>query len=183
MIAKDDFITVLDFLPHGKPNDRRAEPVAQGIGDKYFNLLEVAIKEESTVKPKDRLYVGDDKRDQVKYIRGRIQYGELTNFAKNMVEEIVMEIVSKDEKRFVEFFNKAAPLTTRMHSLELLPGIGKRHLWDIISARKSRPFENFSDVQKRVAMLPDPKRIVVRRILAELEDKDRHRIFVASAFV
>jgi putative nucleotide binding protein len=180
MIAKDDYIIVLDFLPHGKPNDRRAEPVAQGVGEKYFNLLEVAIKEGVTVKVKARVYIGPEKRNEVKYIRGRISYNELTNFAKNILEEVVAELVAKDEKRFTEFFNKAPPLTTRMHTLELLPGIGKRHLWEIISARKKKPFESFEDLQNRVSMLPDPRKMIVKRIIKELEGADRHRLFVAA---
>jgi len=183
MIAKDDYVIVLDFMQHGKPTDRRAEPVAQCIGDKYFNLLEVAIKEDVIVKPKDRLYIGEDKREQVKYIKGRIAYAELTSYAKDMVQEVVTELINKDEKRFVEFFNKAGSLTTRMHSLELLSGIGKTHLWDILKGRKSKLFESFKDVQDRVPMLPDPKRMVIKRILNELEGKDRHRLFVASAVI
>lgn len=183
MIAKDDYAIVLDFLPHGKPGDRRAEPVAQCIGDKYFNLLETVTKEDVTVKTKDRLYIGDDKREQVKYIKGRITYSELTSYAKDSLVEIITDLVSSDEKRFVDFFNKASSLTTRMHSLELLPGIGKRHLWDIINQRKVKQFESFKDVQERVAMLPDPKKMVIRRILVELEGKDRHKIFVASMVI
>ena len=126
MIAKDDYIIVLDFLPNGKPTDRKAEPVAQGIGEKFLNLLEVSVKDGVVLKSNDKLYVGDDKRDQVKYIRGRIGYPELTNYAKNMLSEIVTNLVNADEKRFVNFFNKAGPVTTRLHSLELLPGIGSR---------------------------------------------------------
>src|SRR4030042_597818 len=127
MPAKDDYIIVLDFLPHGKPSERRAEPLVQGLGDKFFNLLEVIVKDEVTVKAKDKLYIGDDKREQVKYIRGRIKYEELTVYAKDILEETITELVSRDEKRFVDFFNKASSLTTRMHSLELLQGIGKKH--------------------------------------------------------
>lgn len=183
MVAKDDYIIVLDFLPHGKPNDRRAEPVAQGIGDKFFNLLEVAIKDGIALKVKDRIYIGEEKREQVKYIRGRIGYNELTNYAKNMVEEIIAEIISKDEKRFVDFFNKSGPVTTRMHTLELLPGIGKKHMWEILSIRKSKPFETFKELRERVPMLPDPKKMVIRRVLEELEEKDRYRLFVATSMI
>ncbi len=182
-MAKDDYAIVLDFLPHGKPGDRRAEPVAQCIGDKYFNLLETVVKEDVAVKTKDRVYIGDEKREQVKYIKGRITYSELTSYAKDSLVETLTELVGNDEKRFVDFFNKAVSLTTRMHSLELLPGVGKRHLWDIINQRKVKQFENFKDVQDRVAMLPDPKKMVIKRILAELEGKDRHRLFVASMIV
>jgi putative nucleotide binding protein len=180
MAVKDDFIIVLDFLPHGKAIDRRAEPLVLGIGDKYFNLLELVIKDDVAIKEKDRLYIGDEKRDQVKYIRGRARYEELTSFAKDMLEEIIREIVSNNEKRFVDFFNKAGALTTRMHSLELLPGIGKKHLWSILAERKKKPFETFKELGERVDMMPDPKKMVIKRILEELEGKDRHRIFVSG---
>lgn len=180
MAAKDDFIIVLDFLPHGKATDRRAEPLALGIGEKYFNLLEVVIKEGVTIKQKERLYIGDDKREQVKYIRGRARYEELTSFGRDMLEEVITEIVSKDENRFVDFFNKAGALTTRMHSLELLPGIGKKHLWSILAQRKAKPFESFKDLSERVEMMPDPKKMIIKRIMEELEGKDRHRVFVSN---
>ncbi len=182
-MKKDEYVIVLDFLPHGKPSDRKAEPIAQTIGEKYFNLLEVVIKDGIEVKPRERLYVGEEKRDKVKYIRGRINYNELTNFAKNELEEVLKEIITKDEKRFVNIFNIAGPITTRMHMLELLPGVGKKHLWDIIKERKKKPFENFKDLQERVGMLPDPRKMIIKRIINELEGKDRHKLFVASGFI
>jgi len=179
-MTKDDYVIVLDFLPHGKASDRKAEPLAQAIGEKFFNLLEVIIREDATTKPGDKIYIGEEKRDKVKYIRGRINYDELTNFAKNELENIIADSINKDEKRFVNFFNIAGPITTRLHSLELLPGIGKKHLWDLINERKKKPFESFQELQERVKMLPDPKRIVIKRIINELEEKDRYRLFVGS---
>jgi putative nucleotide binding protein len=176
---KDDNIIVLDFLPHGKPTDRRSEPIAQGIGDKFFNLLEVVIKDGVTVKPKDRLYIGPEKREEVKYIRGRIKYSDLTNYAKDVLEEVLVELISKEEKRFVEFFNKAGPITNRLHSLELLPGIGKKHLWRIIEERKKKPFESLKEIKERIEMLPDPTKMIVKRIINEFEGKDRHKLFVS----
>ena len=179
-MTKDEYAIVLDFLPHGKASDRRAEPLAQAIGEKFLNLLEVIVRENTTLKLGDKIYIGDEKRDQVKYIRGRIKYDELTNFAKNELENLIVDFINKDEKRFVNFFNVAGPITTRLHSLELLPGIGKKHLWDLINERKKKPFESFQELQSRVKMLPDPKRIVIRRIITELEEKDRYRLFVGS---
>jgi len=180
---KDDYVIVLDFLPHGKASDRRVEPLAQALGEKFFNLLEVIIREDTEVKPKERIYVGGEKRDKVKYIRDRIDYNSLTSYAKTELEDVLSEIISKDEKRFVNLFNIAGPLSTRMHTLELLPGIGKRHLWDILNERKKKQFESFKDLQERVTMLPDPKRMIIKRILNELEGKDRHRLFVAASVV
>ncbi len=175
---KDEYIIVLDFFPTGKPTDRRSEPVAQCVGENYFNLLEVVIREGITVKAKDRLYIGSEKRAEVKFIRGKVGLNELTNYAKGMLEEVVDELVTKNEAKFVDFFNKAGPITTRMHSLELMYGIGKKHLWAIIDERKKKPFESFEDIEGRVPMLPDIKKLVVKRVLDEIEGKDRHKLFV-----
>jgi len=175
---KDDHVIVLDFFPHGKPNDRRSEPIAQCIGDMFFNLLEVVVREGVAVKTKDRVYIGNDKREQVKYIRGKISVKELTNFSRGILEEVVTELVTNEEKRYVEFFNKAGPISTRMHTLELLYGIGKKHLWTIIDERKKKLFESFQDIENRIPMIPNVKKVVVRRVLEELEGKDRHNLFV-----
>ena len=89
-----------------------------------------------------------------------------------------MVAISFSEKRFVDFFNNAQPLTTRMHQLELLPGLGKKHMWEILEVRKTKPFESFEDIKKRVKLMPDPKNAVIKRILAEIKGKEKHRIFV-----
>lgn len=182
MKAKDDYLIVLDFLPRGKGTDIKPVPLAQGIGDTYFNLLEAVVKEGVKLEIKERVYIGAEQRDKIKYVRGLIKYDQLTTLAKDVLEEVLEELIEKNENRFIEFFNKAGPLTTRMHSLELIPGIGKKHLWVIIKERKKRKFESFEDLKKRIEMLPDPKRIIKKRILMELRNADRHKLFVGVKF-
>ena len=107
-----------------------------------------------------------------------MEYGALTASAKQELELIVTEIVKKNVAPYLEFFNKAGSLSTRMHQLELLPGIGKKHLWALLDARKERLFESFEDIKSRVPLMPEPEKVVVRRVLAELQDEDKYRIFV-----
>jgi len=177
---KDEYAIVLDFLPRGKATDPRPEPVAQVIGEKFLNLLEVVLKPGESVKIGERVYIGEGKRDKVRFIRGKIRYDSLTSVAKDELERVLQEIIEKDEKRFVEFFNRAGPITTRLHMLELLPGIGKKHMWAIIDARKKKKFESFEDLKSRVEMLPDPKKMIIKRIIEELQEKDRYKLFVSS---
>lgn len=177
-IKKDESAIVLDFLARGHYEMRRSEPMAQIIGERYFSLLEVIIREDTALKPEERVYIGEGKRKAVKYIRKRINYNELTAAAKEELVDIVEKIVGKNPESFLMFFNKSGPVTNRLHQLELLPGIGKRHLWAIITERKKGPFKSFADIKKRVPLLPDPEKLMVRRILCELEDKDKYRIFV-----
>ncbi len=177
-IKKDDWAVVLDFLSHGHYGMSRSQPVAQVLGEKYFSLLEVIVREGQNLKPEERVYIGDGKRDKVKYIAGRIEVRELTVAAKEELEDNIKAVVKKNPKQFLEFFNKSGSITTRLHQIELLPGIGRKHLWAIISERKNKPFESFADLKKRVPLLPDPMKMIMRRILDELDDKDKYRIFV-----
>ncbi len=177
-IKKDNWAIVLDFLSHGHSGMDRSQPMAHVLGEEYFSLLEVIIRDDVTLRVGDRIYIGDDKRDNVRYIRGRIGINELTVSARGELEDTAEEIIKKNPQRFLDFFNKSGNISTRMHQLELLPGIGKRHLWAIIDERKVKPFESFKDIKKRVPLLPDPEKMVIKRIIEELDDKDKYRIFV-----
>ncbi|MCK5016901.1 MAG: DUF655 domain-containing protein [Candidatus Peribacteraceae bacterium] len=177
-LKKDENGIVLDYLPHGYYGMRVSQPVSQVIGIEYFSLLEVIVRDGVHLKVGQHVYIGDGKRDEVKFIKRRIDMKDLTSAAKDELIDIIEDVVGKTPKKFLDFFNRAGPITTRLHQLELLPGIGKRHLWAILSERKEKPFEGFEDLKKRVTMLPDPEKMIIRRIMEELDDKDKYRIFV-----
>jgi putative nucleotide binding protein len=177
---RDENVIVLDFLPRGHSTGRQ-EPIAQVIGDKYFSLLEVVVKKDAILKSGDKTYIGEAKRDKIDHIKRRIIVNELTSFAKSELPFVIEKLVKENEPRFVDFFNKSQPISTRLHQLELLPGIGKKHLWDIIDERKKGPFTSFEDVKNRIKLMPDPANSVIKRIMEELENDDvRFRLFVAG---
>ena len=178
---RDDNCIVLDFLPRGHSTGRQ-EPIAQVLGNKYFSLLEVIIKRDVTVKNEDVIYIGEGKRGEVDHIKRRITVRDLTTFARSELPFVIERLVKNEEQRFVDFFNKAQPISTRLHQLELLPGVGKKHMWDIIEDRKSNgPFKSFEDIKKRIKLMPDPANTLVKRILEELENESvRYRLFVSG---
>ena len=179
---REEWIIVLDYLPNGYPFDDRPghmkTPVAQGIGKDHFVLLELVPKKGIHLQPYEEVYVGEGKRDKIHHVIGKLVMDKLTTTAKNEVEFVIKDIVSKNPKKFIEFFNKAQPLSTRMHQLELLPSLGKKHMWQILEARKDKLFEDFVDLKNRVKLLPDPEKVVVKRIMQELSGKEKHKIFV-----
>jgi len=177
-IKKDEWAIVLDFLPQGHYGMSRSQPVGQVVGDKYFSLLEVIVREGEALKSGERVYIGDKKRDKVKYISGRVKVENLSNAAKDELNVAINNIVDQNQELFVKFFSESGPVTTRLHQLELLPGVGKKHLWAILEERKVKPFESFDDIKNRVSLLPDPKNMIVKRIAEELEEKDRYNMFV-----
>jgi len=165
----------LDFLPNGYPFDQRPShrktAIVQALGKGHFTLLELVPKKGVFVQPYEEVYIGEGKREKIHHILGRLPIERLTATAKTELEFIIKDMVKNNEKRFVDFFNKAQPLTTRMHQLELLPGLGKKHMWEIIEARKEKDFENFADLKKRVKLIPDPEKSVIKRVLAEISGK------------
>ncbi len=176
---KDEYAIVIDFLHSGHSADRRAVPLAQVIGETNFNLLEVELKEDLTIKPLERVYIGIEKRDIVKSIKRKLTFSELTGNAQNELEEALDILIEKNQNKFIEFFNKSGPVTTRQHQLELLPGIGKKHMWEILDERKKGSFESFEDIKNRVKLLPDPKKAVVKRIIEELEGETKWYLFTS----
>ena len=177
-IKKDEWAIVIDYLSHGRYEMDRSQPIAQVVGEDYFSLLEVIVRDDVTLRQGERIYIGDGKRAEAKYIKGRIELKDLTVAARGEIESIVENIVKKKPERFIEFFNKSGQVTTRLHQLELLPGVGKKHLWALLDARKESLFDSFEGIKKRVPLIPDPEKMVVRRIMEELEDKDKFRVFV-----
>lgn len=180
--AKEEVVIVLDFLPNGYPFDSRPSykktPIVQAIGKGNFTLLELVPKKGIFLQPYEEVYIGEGKREKIHHIVGKLDVDKLTGTARTELEFVVKELVKKNEQRFVDFFNTAQPLTTRMHQLELLPSLGKKHMWQIIEERKDKPFESFEDIKKRVKLMPDPEKIVIKRILSELTGQEKHKLFV-----
>jgi putative nucleotide binding protein len=51
-------------------------------------------------------------------------------------------------------------------------------MWELLEKRKEKEFENFEDIKERVKLLPDPEKVVIRRIISELKGSDKYKIFV-----
>lgn len=177
----EDHAIVLDFLSQGHPNDPRPihlrEPIAQVIGDTFFTLLEAVPVEGAKLAPHERVFIGKGEREKVDRVKRRIGYEELTAAAKAELPIAVERLIDEAPGRFIEFFNKAAPLTTRFHQLELIPGIGKKLMWDILGERKKAPFTDFEDLANRVRAFSHPKKMIAKRVIIELEGADKYRIF------
>jgi len=179
-VEYEEYAYVLEYLPEGytdlKTGRRTGKATAQLIGEKAFALLEVTPKVDLMLY--ERVFVGKGERDKILMINRKIYYDDLTPTAKAELPYVVEEIVKNNEERFVQFFNMAPPITNRLHSLELLPGIGKKHMWEIIDERKKEPFKSFEDLKERVKGLPDPAKMIARRIADEITGKDKYRLFV-----
>lgn len=179
---KEESVIVIDFLPNGYHFDERPmymkTPIVQAMGKERFVLLELVPKKGIYLQPHEEVYIGEGKRDKIHHIVGKLPLDKLTPTGKAELEFVISEIVKKNEKKFVDFFNSAQPLSMRMHQLELLPGLGQKHMWQIIEARKEKPFESFDDIRKRIKLMPDPEKVVVRRIVQEISGSEKHKLFV-----
>ena len=182
MARKEEHAIILDFLQHGYPFDKRPmhkkTPVAQAIGKDTLVLLELVPKKDCFLQPLEEVYIGEGKREKIHHISSKMEVDKLTSTAKQELEFVIADLVSKNEERFVSFFNNAGAINMRRHQIELLPGIGKKHMLEILDARRDGDFASFEDIKKRVSLVPDPKKAVVRRILLELKGAEKYNLFV-----
>lgn len=182
----EEYAYVLDFLLHGRPRKRpsirksyRTGALIQLVGEKFFTLLEALVKVGVAPKPYDRVYVGKKAREEIMFIIGRIRHQELTAAAKMELPSVIKGIVLNREEWFIYFFNNVQAVTPRMHAIELIPGIGKKYMWQVINERDKKPFKNFDDLQKRTE-LPNPVKLITKRIIEELAGYSKYRLFTRT---
>ena len=177
------YAVLLDYLPHGRVDDDRPQykknPIGYALGETDFRLFELTLEREADVGIGDRVLVEPKAdRERVASLRD-VGYDELSNAAHAELEYVVEEVVDADERRFVDFYNDAQPITLRLHQLNLLPGIGKKLRNNILDERKRGPFESFAEVEDRISGLHDAREVLIERILEELRDDDlKYKTFV-----
>lgn len=171
-------VYVLDYLRDGNPLDKhpihKNRPVLQLIGEDYFMLMEASpLDSHLDFQLEQRLEIENSPLK----IDFHITYDDLTTVAKDELVKVLRLIVENKSQLFTEFFNKAEPLTLRLHALELLPNIGKKTLKTILEERKKEPFKDLKDIEKRIG-IKDVVGILVERIIKELQGGEKYYLFV-----
>ena len=170
---KEEEVIILDYLKYGYINpDRpttRGMPIAQTIGVDKFTLIEVTPKDGIDLDIHDRVYIGPGKRDKVNRVKGLLDFEKLTATSRIELEYAIKDIIRGNEDEYIKFFNEIDPLSIKLHKLELIPGIGKKHMNMIIEEREKEPFKSFEDLQTRVPLLGDPVDLLAKRVVLELD--------------
>jgi putative nucleotide binding protein len=175
----EEFAYVLDFLPRGKSVviKGREGPIVQAIGEERLTLLELLAMENQAFEPGEKVRIGKEGREKVISVLGKLSFEELTGEARDSLPSVVEIAVKSNESHYVTYFNELQPITPRLHGLELIPGIGKTFMREIVEMREKKPFQSFEDLQKRVG-LREPAKLIAKRIVEELAGGSRINLFV-----
>ena len=174
-IKKEQQAVVLDYLSRGYVKSDMSKfggkPIAQAIGTEQFTLLELVPQRGVDLEIGDNVYIGGNRQERTKIHRvlGILPFERLTATSRIELDYTIRDIVESNEEKYVEFFNTTGAVSTRLHTLELIPGIGKKYMWDIINAREEKPFESFKDITERLPTLTDPAGMIVNRVKQELD--------------
>ena len=142
-----------------------------------FTLLDMIPQRDVKPHPQERVSIERNAPSKIDHVRRRIFYEDLVPESVAELALVIEIIVTKHEHKFVQFFNEASPITTRMHSLQLLPGIGQTLMWAILEERKREPFKSFEDIAGRTK-LQNPKKVITARIIDELKEDVKRWLFV-----
>ncbi len=175
----EEYAHVLDFKPRGKSTTvkGRTGNIIIAVGDERLTLLEILGLEDTTFEIGEKIYIGKEGRTKVQSVLGKLDYAKISVTAQSEISGIVELIIKENEKRFVDYLNKAQPLTPRIHALELIPGIGKTYLNLILDEREKKLFESYDDFEERIG-LKDLITNISKRIHEEISGKARMNLFV-----
>ena len=149
----------------------------QAVGQERLTLLEILVSPDSDFLAGEKIAIGKENRTKIVSVLGKLNYDELSNESKNELQTVLEKLIVDNESQFVAYFNELQPLTPRLHALELIPGIGKTFMRQIVSERDRKPFQSFADLEKRVGVR-DPVKLLAKRIVEELSGGSRITLFV-----
>ncbi len=178
----EQYAHILDVLPNGRPTDRgfHREPLALAVGDDELKLFELVPRAGTALVAGQRipLLPQGTSPSAIDHVRRRLGYDELTVAARTELPVALEAIVRENPERYVRFFNEAPAVSRRFHLLELLPGIGKKTMQQIVDERRRAPFRSFAELDQRLG-LKGAERLIVARIEQELSgEDDKYRLFV-----
>lgn len=175
----EEYAFVLDFIPQGKSIVIRGRegPILQALGEEHLTLLEVLAMTNATFDVGERVAIGKEGRTKIVSVLGKLTYDELTNEARGELPNVIERLVHANEPVFVSYFNTLQPLTPRLHALELIPGIGKTFMRQILEQRERKPFASFDEISQRVG-LREPAKLLAKRIIEEIQGGSRIMLFI-----
>jgi len=172
-IKKFREIVILDLLLHGHPEEDKPSwtkaPIAQVLTFPDFVLYEVKMNRDSDIKVQEKnTYEEFLNQNKLREVVKKIDYSDLTNTSKALIQPILEKEILNYEEEFINFFNHSTSITPRMHALKLLPGIGQKHMWEILNERQRQKFTTFQDISDRTST-SNPVKQIALRIIKELQ--------------
>jgi putative nucleotide binding protein len=180
-IKKFREVIVLDVLMHGHPEEDKPSwaktPIVQVLTFPDFVLYEVKVNKNSDIEVQEqKTYEEFLNEDKLREVLKKIDYDDLTNTSKALIQPILEKEVLKYEEEFINFFNNSTSITPRMHALKLLPGIGQKHMWEILETRERQKFGTFQDIADRTS-ISNPAKLIAHRIIKELQRDVKYYLF------
>lgn len=172
-IKKFRELVILDILLHGHPDEDKPSwsktPIAQVLTFPDFVLYEVKLNKDADIKVQEKnTYEEFLRQNKLREVLKKIDYNGLTNTSKALIQPILEKEVLNYEVEFINFFNNSTSITPRMHALKLLPGIGQKHMWEILEERERQNFVTFQDIADRTS-ISNPPKLIAQRIIKELQ--------------
>jgi len=149
------------------------EDVVTAMSEKTLGFCRLKVKSGGELLiPSQRLYIGLDsgQRKEVVSILGMARRDRMSNMAKMDMPLVVQMFVEEHAQYFVdEFYNKAGPISLKVHGFELLPDVGKKKASQMVEARNAVGV--FASVEElNTACNIDAAELLARRFVSELED-------------
>ena len=175
----EEYAFVLDFDTRGRSSTVRGRDgiIVTAIGEDHLTLLEVLGIPNSIFEVGEKIFIGKEGRTKILSVLGKMDYDKISSSAQSELETVVENIVTINESKFVDYLNKAQPLTPRIHALELIPGIGKTYMKIMLEEREEKQFESYQDLQERVGF-KEPVKHISERIMDEITGQSRMNLFV-----
>jgi len=116
----------------------------------------------------DRVSI-DSSSELISEIIGLTRISSLSPSVLSELPEIIASILRDAPERCLGFYNRAGPLSLKMHSYELLPGIGSKKAQEMVEARGRTGWTEISALDEACNI--DSANLLANRLIEEMNDE------------
>lgn len=149
-------ISIMDRRPSGKE--------IHGITHPSLFLVRSKLLDDNLSGKEGWIEINDPRMGPFSEIRKK----DLSSEAQESLGDIVLESILMDEAVHLSFFNRAQPITLKMHSFQLLPGIGKSTAQQWVQKRGSMGWHDLQGVTNAIGQ--DAAGLLAERYVQEMDD-------------
>lgn len=170
-------LEILDPSNNRKRGKYAEASIIQVVGTAWFTLLEIVPKDVNLLSLGDKIKIDKNEDNNIESIIGRVSFDDLTRVAELQFNDSFDKMIDDREAWYVNWLNKAMPISLRYHSLNLIDGIGPKYLKKILAVRKENEFLSFDDFENRTG-ISNIKNLIKDRVMTELtDDTEKYNVF------
>ncbi len=157
----ESHVRLLDQAPRNQPGG-----TCHAMTESNLHLIRIRSAGTASVEQGARLEIGAAGVT----ILGALRHRDLSPRGVSQLRESITDVINENPEIYLGFYNRAGPVSLKMHAFQLLPGIGQSTAQQMVRSRGSVGWDSLDAVSAACDI--DAAASLAARLTEEMQDPD-----------